>query len=770
MRKTHLRLVAVWSMLRRGGTTTNDPVLKDYSTFARADIAVLSDPRAPWQPQRRRLEEVQLDEGDELHIEVVAVSADLLGPLARLRMGLKRDTSAFAEDYREVRWSQSHGFRVHRSGPPQCIYSGEAFHQMSSSPARASVCGTHLRGFVRSAITNLEVAFAESLGSYVILDARHAVPARTGRFVPPLPTRRRDDDFSWHVDDDLSVDDDLRKGKSSRPRSRRRRGLQSADSVSCAAQPEKVVENLIFNDASRYAALGDEVESDSAAIFAVARDIWFAPPSTNFGSPADGFGVWEPGVFDCSVEPLLVGQLTWRTNPEDVSYVEGAACEPDCCLCNVHPYRCTATEVHAACLLESVIDYADANRDALTDVFGGNEFDAVHLLSHRDFSGPTLGLAFEGAMCSEDSATIVQVLKYSTTDTAAIVAHEMGHLLDMEHDAEDAAVKNLMSPIFQSFGKYGDDAVKFSQYSKGNASEWVANKYADAGACLENEPILTYDTVNGTCGDGLVQDAEECDVGLVTDSRCCGGALSGEFACRLLPGCECADLGEPAHSCCRNGTVVPAGTICRDRVHDDCDQVEKCDGESPECPVDLYASPGTDCVTNYDDDAVFPEPSVGLCFRGDCKSVDDECLLETDGDMPFSCAAADLGLDPFACSQLACTNETDRTTNCVNVTHQVANGVPCASSQVDPGQCSTNGEGSSECVEFDDLKRYHWDERHCRCRDETGAIVDDEDFFCAGFDRVCKSEAPTTSPAPSASPPPSGLPTTYAPSTSVPTS
>mmetsp|Transcript_23809 Transcript_23809/g.76523 ORF Transcript_23809/g.76523 Transcript_23809/m.76523 type:complete len:576 (-) Transcript_23809:260-1987(-) len=563
-------------------------------------------------------------------------------------------------------------------------------------------------------------------------------------------------------DDDDERDDPQKKSRGRRKPEEDRRRSQG---ISCDAQPTKIVENVIFNDASRYAELGYDVEADSARIFDLARDIWFAGESAFFGTQAEGFGVHEPGVFDCTVEPKLIGQVTWRSNPEEIEYIAGDECHPTCsrCFCNQHNFGCGPSEVDAPCLLQSIWEYAHVSHRAfLEEIFGDNEIDAAHLLSHRDFSGGTIGLAPGGAMCAAESATIVQISGWSTALTARILAHEMGHLFNMLHvDSEPNIMQSGQKPA-------EGDYVKFAKSSKYLIDDWMNSAYA-YDACMENEPNVVDPWANGTsiCGDGVVQDDEECDVGgIMDDAFCCGGRYNEDgFACKLLPGCECANHGDDA--CCRDGVILPRGTVCRPRVHDECDDDDKCDGESPDCPINLYASPGTECFNSYDDDAFVV---AGRCHKGDCQTADDECLTRTNGDKPFACAASGVDI-PFSvgCQEITCTNHTDRLSGCVANLVNVSNGIPCSSSTVEEGQCVI-GEELSECSDFHQLKRYFWDRTDCRCRDETGDVVEDVLQFCGDFDRRCNSVAPTATPAPSITATPSSLPTTYAPTTQTPTS
>jgi len=745
---------------------------------------------------RRRL-------GEEDH----RLTVEVRSAARALRLELVRDLSVFAPNYRAVEWSPAHGFRDVNSSRPACLYSGTASEEelrswwslfsseekllrswwpsfLSSTVRRrprdkknksvfASACSGSLRAVVRGSwdddgATTYEVAYAEDLGSYVI--HHHARrPSTSSSFDFLERTRGRRD-------------------------SEKRRQLQAHSEVSCAKSPNKTVEIVAFNDASRFAVLGDDVEADTAAVFALVRDIWLASPERQ----AQGYGV-HGGGFACRVEPRLVGQVTWRDeNPVDIAYLEGDSCAAHCCQCGGETLVCGPKEVSAPCLLASFSDYVHANKDVLRHVFNGSQIDNAHLLSHRDFAAGTLGVAWVNGMCSPDaSSAIEQVRSFSLEDTARIVAHELGHNFGMDHDLNANGVKNLMFATAEADPT--GTAIQFSQQSRDEIRAFMDGKYgtADNPACLENDVTFVTDFSSqnasfgeGTaltqpreddaiCGDGLVEGAEECDVGLVEDARCCGGPKSTKYACRLLPGCECVDGG--SNPCCQNGTIRSRGTVCRQRMHEVCDEPEVCDGRSPECPVDRIASPGTPCV-EANDKAV-----GGACFKGDCKSLNDECAVATAGQRPYACVSSGTTPPPsssvFATSLAStifaadCSGEIDcasdgTLTDCAPVAREVANGVPCLTSDVPfsvKGQCAPNGEGVSECVDSSFLKTYHWDESECRCVDEAG--VPTQNVYCAGFRRLCRSAAPTVSstptraptlipsPAPSVSPFPTAVPT-----------
>ena len=63
-----------------------------------------------------------------------------------------------------------------------------------------------------------------------------------------------------------------------------------------------------------------------------------------------------------------------------------------------------------------------------------------HLTSHRgiDLNGNTVGIAFVRAMCSERSSVgLTQDGGRPVSSTGITAAHELGHILNMNHDGSE---------------------------------------------------------------------------------------------------------------------------------------------------------------------------------------------------------------------------------------------------------------------------------------------------------------------------------------------
>lgn len=113
----------------------------------------------------------------------------------------------------------------------------------------------------------------------------------------------------------------------------------------------------------------------------------------------------------------------------------------------------------------------------------------------------------------------------------------------------------------------------------------------------------------GMCGNGIVEDGEECDPGKGVNSTCCDAST-----CKLKSGAQC----DPSNSACCTDQCgfAPSTQVCRPAKDPNCDQAEVCTGTSATCPDDKFSPNGQSCGAN------------GLaCASGVCTSLDSKHLL-----------------------------------------------------------------------------------------------------------------------------------------------
>src|SRR5438094_7363719 len=100
------------------------------------------------------------------------------------------------------------------------------------------------------------------------------------------------------------------------------------------------------------------------------------------------------------------------------------------------------------------------------------------------------------------------------------------------------------------------------------------------------------------CGNGILEDEEECEDGNTLDGDCCSSACKLEPAgtvCRSAAGsCDVAETCSGFDPFCPADTFKPATTVCRASAGE-CDPAERCTGSSATCPADALVPTGTLC-------------------------------------------------------------------------------------------------------------------------------------------------------------------------------
>ncbi|XP_071103682.1 ADAM 17-like protease [Haliotis cracherodii] len=244
-------------------------------------------------------------------------------------------------------------------------------------------------------------------------------------------------------------------------------------------------------------------------------------------------------------------------------------------------------------------------------------FCLAHLFTHQSFSGGVLGLAYIGSprlgtvggICSPSytrrgkrhylntgwsSSLNTAGIRQLTQESTLVTAH--GHNWGSEHDvdtsecAPDSFNKGRYIMYPYAVSGWEENNHIFSPCSRRYVSDVLRAK---AFKCfVERKDNVPY------CGNGIVDNLENCDAGPDGDDCCTS-------QCRFKSGASCSPMNS---ECCENCQMATEDYQCRITSPNSCLQSTKCNGSSYDCPMAEPKSNGTDCIVG------------GKCYDGICKS------------------------------------------------------------------------------------------------------------------------------------------------------
>uniref|UniRef100_A0A8D0H3Q3 ADAM metallopeptidase domain 22 n=1 Tax=Sphenodon punctatus TaxID=8508 RepID=A0A8D0H3Q3_SPHPU len=223
--------------------------------------------------------------------------------------------------------------------------------------------------------------------------------------------------------------------------------------------------------------------------------------------------------------------------------------------------------------------------------------DAVHLFSYvtlffpsyvgSRFQSSRSGAAYIGGICSLLKGGGVN--EFGKPDLMSVtLAQSLAHNLGIFSDKRKLQTGECKCEDTWSGCIMGDTGYYLpSKFSKCDIEEYSEFLNTGGGACLFNKPSKLLDPPE--CGNGFVEEGEECDCGTIAECAIEGGDCCN--TCTLTAGSQCSN-----GFCCRRCQFELKEVVCREAVND-CDIPESCTGDS----------------------------SQGICFGGRCKTRDRQC-------------------------------------------------------------------------------------------------------------------------------------------------
>uniref|UniRef100_A0A8C9GVB3 Disintegrin and metalloproteinase domain-containing protein 1a-like n=1 Tax=Piliocolobus tephrosceles TaxID=591936 RepID=A0A8C9GVB3_9PRIM len=218
-------------------------------------------------------------------------------------------------------------------------------------------------------------------------------------------------------------------------------------------------------------------------------------------------------------------------------------------------------------------------------LFRRAKHDVAHMIvGHHP--GQNMGQAFLSGACSSGFAAAVESFHHEDVlSFAALMVHELGHNLGIQHDHSACFCKE------KHFCLMHENITKESGFSNCSSDYFHQFLREHKGACLFNKPWPRGRKRRDSCDCGsLCQRHPCCDENCILEAKA-----------------ECSD-----GLCCHNCKFQPKGYSCCPSS-DSCDLPEFCNGTSAVCPDNRHKKDGSKCHKIYQ------------CIKGNCMDPNNQC-------------------------------------------------------------------------------------------------------------------------------------------------